>query len=97
MSFHSLPCRVIEGMTRGEYVVLRTVLADQYCWVCPYCSKPLPAPNGQWDRQQATVDHLEPRTNGGGDEWDNLVPACLRCNSSKADKTLLVFLLQKRW
>ncbi len=28
-------------------------------------------------------DHLEPRANGGGDEWTNLVPCCLDCNRRK--------------
>lgn len=28
-----------------------------------------------------TIDHIENRSTGGGNEWDNLVTACWRCNS----------------
>ena len=30
-----------------------------------------------------TVDHVIPRTMGGGDTWENLVCACARCNNAK--------------
>ena len=30
-----------------------------------------------------TVDHVIPRTMGGGDTWENLVCACARCNNVK--------------
>jgi 5-methylcytosine-specific restriction endonuclease McrA len=33
------------------------------------------------------VDHILPRSRGGGDEPTNLVTACLACNSSKGTKT----------
>lgn len=35
----------------------------------------------------ATIDHLLPRSRGGGDTWLNLVAACAPCNGSKADRT----------
>ncbi|WP_433602801.1 HNH endonuclease [Nocardia sp. CA-135953] len=34
-----------------------------------------------------TVDHIRPRSRGGPNTWDNLIAACARCNSSKADRT----------
>lgn len=34
------------------------------------------------------LDHVIPRTKGGRHTWDNLVAACKRCNSRKADKSL---------
>jgi 5-methylcytosine-specific restriction endonuclease McrA len=34
-----------------------------------------------------TVDHILPRSRGGGDEWENLVACCVRCNNAKADRT----------
>jgi 5-methylcytosine-specific restriction endonuclease McrA len=30
-----------------------------------------------------TVDHLTPRCNGGGDDMENLVASCARCNTLK--------------
>ncbi len=34
-----------------------------------------------------TVDHVIPRRYGGRDTWENLVCACVRCNSKKRDRT----------
>jgi 5-methylcytosine-specific restriction endonuclease McrA len=35
----------------------------------------------------STIDHVIPRSRGGGDAWDNLVACCLKCNNAKGDKT----------
>ena len=43
---------------------------------CAYCS-----------RSAGTVDHVLPRSRGGSDTWENLVACCLRCNSTKGDRT----------
>jgi 5-methylcytosine-specific restriction endonuclease McrA len=34
-----------------------------------------------------TVDHILPRSRGGGDTWFNLVAACQSCNGLKGDRT----------
>ena len=34
-----------------------------------------------------TVDHIMPRNRGGGDSWENLVCACMKCNCQKGNKT----------
>lgn len=34
-----------------------------------------------------TVDHVVPRSRGGGLTWENAVAACLRCNHRKANRT----------
>jgi 5-methylcytosine-specific restriction endonuclease McrA len=44
---------------------------------CAYCSKPA-----------NTIDHVQPKSRGGKDTWENLVACCLRCNNKKGDKTL---------
>lgn len=38
--------------------------------------------------QNATADHVIPRSKGGATSWDNLVMCCLDINAKKADKTL---------
>lgn len=43
---------------------------------CAYCAGPAD-----------TVDHLLPRSRGGGDTWFNLVAACRSCNGLKDDRT----------
>jgi 5-methylcytosine-specific restriction endonuclease McrA len=50
---------------------------DRY--VCQYCGSTGP---------NMTVDHLVPKHKGGDFTWENLVCACPRCNSRKADRTL---------
>lgn len=38
------------------------------------------------------VDHVVPKAKGGGDELDNLVAACARCNLRKGSKSQGLFL-----
>lgn len=45
--------------------------------VCGYCGQ-----------RADTVDHVTPRSHGGGTSWTNLVACCRRCNHLKADKEL---------
>ena len=40
-----------------------------------------------YDGHATTVDHVRPRSRGGGDTWDNLVACCVRCNNAKGDRT----------
>ncbi|WBU37868.1 HNH endonuclease [Homoserinibacter sp. YIM 151385] len=35
----------------------------------------------------STIDHIQPRSRGGQDTWENLVACCLRCNNVKGDRT----------
>ena len=48
---------------------------DQYS--CGYCGS----------KQSLTIDHIIPRSRGGGDTWENLVTSCSRCNTKKGNKT----------
>ncbi len=43
---------------------------------CAYCGGPA-----------STVDHVLPRSRGGGNTWLNTVAACGRCNQHKGDRT----------
>lgn len=47
-------------------------------YTCQYCAD---------RRHDLTIDHIVPRSRGGGDTWDNVVAACLRCNVKKGDRT----------
>jgi 5-methylcytosine-specific restriction endonuclease McrA len=44
--------------------------------ICTYCGA-----------RADTVDHVLPRSRGGGDTWFNLVAACQPCNGLKGDRT----------
>jgi 5-methylcytosine-specific restriction endonuclease McrA len=34
-----------------------------------------------------TLDHIIPKSRGGGDSWENLVAACIPCNNRKGSRT----------
>jgi 5-methylcytosine-specific restriction endonuclease McrA len=46
---------------------------------CQYC--------GVTGQKKLTVDHIMPRSRGGGSTWENLVTACMVCNQRKRDRT----------
>lgn len=54
----------------------------QACYYCGSTSK-------------LSVDHLIPRIKGGADESDNLIWACRSCNSSKRDRDMLKWMIDK--
>lgn len=45
---------------------------------CQYCQSPGP---------NLTIDHVKARRHGGEDSWENLVTACVKCNSKKGNRT----------
>ena len=47
---------------------------------CQYCQTKLPA-------RELTLDHVVPRSRGGGSTWENLVASCCPCNNRKGDRT----------
>ena len=51
---------------------------DRY--TCQYCG-------AQPGSEELTVDHVNPRSQGGISTWENCVLACVGCNKRKADRT----------
>jgi HNH endonuclease len=51
---------------------------------CSYCGAPM-----------EHVDHIVPFSAGGPTDWENLAPACARCNHRKSSKSLVFFLLER--
>lgn len=47
---------------------------------CQYCGN-------KFSTSDLTLDHVMPSSRGGGNTWDNLVCACVKCNSKKDNKT----------
>lgn len=45
--------------------------------VCQYCG-----------RKAESIDHVIPRSRGGGHVWENVVAACRPCNAKKRDRML---------
>lgn len=47
---------------------------------CQYCGK-------RFKKDDLNIDHVVPRDAGGSTGWDNVVCACVPCNSHKANRT----------
>lgn len=47
---------------------------------CQYCGRSFPI-------HQLSIDHVVPRSRGGETCWDNVVSACLTCNTRKGGRT----------
>lgn len=47
---------------------------------CQYCGR-------HFSTSELTIDHVVPRAQGGGDSWNNLVCACVKCNAKKGGRT----------
>jgi 5-methylcytosine-specific restriction endonuclease McrA len=60
--------------THRRKITRRAVFARDN-WTCQYCGS----------RSNLTVDHVIPRSKGGGSTWDNIVASCAPCNRRKAD------------
>jgi len=70
--YGSVPSRAV-SFSRGN-------LYKRDAYTCQYCgTKP--------GSEELTIDHILPRSRGGLSSWTNCVVACIKCNSSKADRT----------
>ncbi|MBC7835881.1 MAG: HNH endonuclease [Phycisphaerales bacterium] len=47
---------------------------------CQYCGH-------HFSTSELSIDHVLPRSQGGGDSWENLVCACVKCNARKGGRT----------
>ncbi len=75
---------------RAAYADTRAWLLAEHGPVCAYCGH-------TYTPRSLTLDHVAPRKGQSAyDRRDNLVLACKRCNTAKADKPFLVFLLAQR-
>lgn len=72
LAFSKLPKRTTRLGKRN------IIIRDEYS--CQYCLKKF-APSS------LTLDHIIPKSKGGTSKWENLVAACKKCNTKKADRT----------
>lgn len=61
--------------THRRKITRRAVFARDG-WTCQYCGS----------RSNLTVDHVIPRSKGGGSGWENIVASCAPCNRRKGDR-----------
>jgi 5-methylcytosine-specific restriction endonuclease McrA len=57
--------------------ITRRAVFARDSWTCQYCGT----------TAHLTVDHVIPRSRGGGSEWENIVTSCAPCNRRKGNRT----------
>jgi len=70
--YERLPSRLVKFTRRNIY--------EHYDYTCCYCGE-------RKNTKDLNLDHVVPRSKGGGTNWDNIVLSCIPCNLRKADKT----------
>jgi hypothetical protein len=70
----------LAGAEVREYVLLR---GNHTCAYCDAQNVPL------------NLDHIIPKAKGGSNRVSNLVPACIKCNSTKSDTLVEIFVKDK--
>lgn len=77
-AIRSLHCD--KSITRKLRVVSKNIfIRDDY--LCAYCGK-------RFSTNNLSIDHIIPKSKKGPHTWDNLITACIPCNSKKGDRTL---------
>ncbi|MGO8814199.1 MAG: HNH endonuclease [Terriglobia bacterium] len=66
----------------------RVKVFERDSYQCHYCKK-------QLTRFTATLDHIKPVAEDGDNSFDNLITACLDCNSRKNKRLLSDFLAEQ--
>jgi 5-methylcytosine-specific restriction endonuclease McrA len=66
----------------------RKAVLERDRWTCVYCGiRPGRRHKGMFfHRADFTIDHILPRSRGGGNTWGNTACACAPCNQRKADR-----------
>lgn len=86
-----LPCPTVIRLVRYVHVprrfrrqVTNTFLFARDDYTCQYCGRHRRDLRG---RQFLTRDHVRPVSQGGGNDWRNVVTACSPCNNKKGNST----------
>lgn len=73
--------RALEKMRRDYTPPLNNhTLFQRDGYLCMYCGNHFP-------KRHLSRDHVSPLSQGGPNQWNNVVTACIRCNNHKAGRT----------
>jgi 5-methylcytosine-specific restriction endonuclease McrA len=83
--FHIVVPRIIRVLTysrlpKQEVKLNRRNIYARDANRCQYCGK-------RFASSELSLDHVVPRSQGGGNTWDNIVCCCVRCNVRKGGRT----------
>lgn len=86
-----------DRLPRRAVAFTRHNVYEHYRYRCCYCG-------GRFVTAELNLDHVVPRSRGGLANWDNIVTACIPCNTRKANRlpqeagmTLLVPPSRPQW
>ena len=68
-----------DRLPRLEVTFTRHNIYEHYRYRCCYCGR-------RFATRELNLDHVVPRSRGGMSDWDNIVTACLPCNTRKANR-----------
>lgn len=71
--------RTYSQVPSHEVKFSRENLFERDHYKCQYCGK-------QMEASLLNMDHVIPRDQGGKTSWENIVTACIQCNSKKANR-----------
>lgn len=77
--------KMVKVPQRFRRKVTNTFLFARDGYTCQYCGKQDTQLKG---REVLNRDHVQPKSKGGENTWENCVTACSTCNSRKDNKTL---------
>ncbi len=63
-----------------EMRLTRKGIYERDDYTCQYCGK-------KFESEDLNLDHVEPRSRGGKNTWENLVCSCIECNRKKKART----------
>ncbi len=72
LGYDRLPAQIVKLNRRNLFARDRNL--------CQYCGR-------HFATSELSIDHVTPRSQGGGDTWENLVCACVKCNARKGGRT----------
>ena len=75
--------RYVHVPRRFRRQVTNTFLFARDEYRCQYCGR---HKSDLGYRESLTRDHVVPKSRGGGNDWENVVAACSRCNRTKGDR-----------
>jgi hypothetical protein len=68
-------------MARNLSEAIKDQIRQRANGLCEYCHA-----IEEWQYVRFTIDHIQPRSQGGSDDLKNLALACFHCNRKKYDK-----------
>jgi 5-methylcytosine-specific restriction endonuclease McrA len=70
----------------AKKVFIRTRLAEAQNWKCCWCGGLCTPQRNKYN--SATIEHVNPQSEGGPDDWNNYAMSCHRCNNARGTRSV---------